>query len=176
MPGPVFREGDTVELRPVEEEDVEFIQRTINNPQVRSSIFAVDPKNRTQEREWVNSLGDNEGAHLLICIDGDPVGSISLKPPNEVWGTAEVGYMITPEQWDNGYATDALGSICGYAFKERRLNKVYATTYATNPASGRVLEKVGFTKEGVLREEGFTEGEYVDVYRYGLLSDEWCQQ
>jgi len=81
--------------------------------------------------------------------------------------------MIAPEEWGNGYATDALTAVCGYAFEERRLNKVYATTYATNPASSRVLEKAGFTREGVLRKEGFVDGDYVDMYRYGLLAEEW---
>lgn len=172
MPGPPFCIGDTVELRTIEEEDIEFLQQTSNDPRVRTSLAAVEPKTRTQERDWIESLDDNEGVHLLVCVDGDPVGSISLKPPNEVWGVVEVGYMITPEQWDNGYATDALATLCEYVFDERRLNKVYATCYATNPASRQVLEKVGFTEEGLLREEGFVDGEHVDVHRYGLLADE----
>lgn len=173
MPGPVFRTGDIVELRTVEEEDVEFLQRTLNDPRVRAGIAASDPINRSTEREWAESQGDTDDAHFLVCVEGDPVGEIGLKPPNEVWGTAEVGYMIAPDEWKNGYATDAVTAVCGYAFEERRLNKVYATTYATNPASGRVLEKTGFTKEGVLRKEGFVEGNHVDMYRYGLLAEEW---
>jgi RimJ/RimL family protein N-acetyltransferase len=175
MPGPVFQEGDTVELRTIEEDDIAFLQQTINNPRIWTGLASVNPKTRAQEREWVDSLGDDGGVHLLVCIDGDPIGIISLKPPNEVWGTVEVGYMITPEQWGNGYATDALTVICGYAFDERRLHKVYATAYATNTASHRVLEKVGFTEEGVLREEGFTNGKHVDLHRYGFLADEWRQ-
>lgn len=176
MPGPTFCEGDVVELRTIEEEDTEFLQQTINDPRVRTSLAAVEPKNRKQERDWVESLGDTEGVHLLVCVDGEPVGNISLKPPNEVWGVVEIGYMITPEQWGNGYATDAVATLCGYAFDERRLNKVYATCYATNPASGRVLEKVGFTEEGLLRAEGFVDGEHVDMHRYGLLADEWQRE
>jgi RimJ/RimL family protein N-acetyltransferase len=173
MPGPPFCTGETVELRPIEEEDAEFLQQTVNDPHVRTSLAAVEPKNRTQELDWIESLGDDGSVHLLVCVDGEPVGIISLKPPNEVWGVVEVGYMITPEQWGNGYATDALATLCGYAFNERRLNKVYATCYATNPASKRVLEKVGFTEEGLLRKEGFGGGEHVDLHRYGLLADEW---
>ena len=173
MPGPVFRDGEVVELCPVETEDVPFVQRVVTDPRVRKGIAASEPMNRVQEREWVESLGDDDGASLLVCVEGDPVGTIGLKPPNEVWGTAEVGYMIDPAQWGNGYATDALRETCGYAFEERRLDKVYATAYATNPASCRVLETVGFEREGVLRDEGFVEGERVDVHRYGLLADEW---
>lgn len=173
MPGPVFLDGETVELRTIEEEDVDFLQRTINDPRVRTTLAPVRPMNRSQEREWVESLGESESVNLLVCAGGDPVGSVDLKPPNADWGVAEVGVMIAPEHWDEGYATEAIDLLCGYAFEERRLNKVYARTSTTNPAAGRVLEKVGFQEEGLLREEGFAEGEHVDLRRYGLLADEW---
>ncbi len=176
MPGPVFRRGETVELRTVETDDVEFLQETVTDPRVRTSLAAVDPMNEHQEREWVESLGEDEGVQLLVCVDGDPVGTIGLEPPNQVWGTAEAGYMITPDEWGNGYATDALRALCDHAFGERRLNKVYATAYASNTASRRVMEKAGFREEGILREEGFRDGEHVDVARYGLLADEWRER
>lgn len=175
MPGPQFREGETVDLHTIEKADAAFLQRTVNDPRVRTNLLAVEPVNGSEEADWIESRGDDDGADLLVCVDGEPVGSVGLKPPNEVWGTAEIGYMIAHDEWGNGYATDAVREICGYAFEERRLDKVYATVYATNPASRRVLEKAGFTEEGVLREEGFVEGERVDVLRYGLLVDEWRQ-
>lgn len=175
MPGVVFLVGDTVELRTIEEEDVDFLQRTINDPRVRTTLAPVGPKNRTQEREWIRTLGESDGVTLLVCVDGDPVGSVDLKPPNEVWGVAEVGIMVAPEYWNEGYATAAIDLLCGYAFEERRLNKVFATTDATNPAAGRVLEKVGFQQEGLLREEGFADGEHVDLHRWGLLAREWSR-
>lgn len=173
MPGPVFRRGEVIELRTVEPEDEEVLQRIVNAPRVRSDIMATEPVNGPQEREWIESLGERDATTLLVCADGDPVGTVTMKAPNETWGTAEIGYMIAPDEWGAGYATDAVEVICRYAFEERRLNKVYATVYETNPASRRVLEKAGFTEEGVHRDEGFAEGEQVDVHRYGLLVDEW---
>lgn len=173
MPGPVFREGTDVTLRTIEEDDAEFLQRLINDPSVRIPIGATEPKNRAEELEWIESLGEDDGVHLLVCVEGDPVGNVTLHPPRERWGIAEIGYMIAPEQWGNGYATDAVREICGYAFDERRLNKVCADCYATNPGSRRVLEKAGFTQEGRFRQEAFIEGEHVDVLRYGLLAEEY---
>lgn len=173
MPGPLFREGTDVVLRTIEEEDAEFLQKTVNNPRVRIPMGAIEPKNNSQEVAWIESLGEDDGINFLVCVDNEPVGSISLKPPNEVDGVVEIGYMIAPEQWGNGYATDAVRTICGYAFDERRLHKVYAHAYATNPGSQRVLEKSGFTQEGRFRQEGFVEGEHVDVLRFGILAEEW---
>ncbi|KAB1198499.1 MULTISPECIES: GNAT family N-acetyltransferase [Haloferax] len=173
MSGAVFLEGDVVELRTVDEDHISFFHEMVNDPRVRRGIAAVDPVTRTNEREWVESRGDDDNINFVICADGDPVGSIGLKPPNVLTGAVEVGYIVAPDHWGNGYATDALRAICGYAFGERRLNKVYAKAFETNPASSRVLEKAGFTREGVHRAEGFVDGEHVDVFRYGLLFEEW---
>lgn len=172
MPGPVFLAGETVDLHPIETDDIPFVQRLINDPQVRTNLEAYAPKNRLQEEAWIESI-DDDNVRLLVCVDGEPVGTIGLKPPNEIWGTAEIGYMIAPDQWGNGYATDAVSLLAGYAFRERRLNRLYATVYATNPASARVLEKVGFEQEGTLRQHAFVDGEYVDVTYYGLLAEEF---
>jgi RimJ/RimL family protein N-acetyltransferase len=173
MPGPAFLVGDVVELRTIELEDADFLQSVVNDPRVRRGLAADAPVTGRQEREWIESLGDDGGVKLLVCADGDPVGTISMQAPDEVWGVAELGYLLAPEAWGNGYATDAVACLCRYAFRERRLHKLYAQVYATNPASGRVLEKNGFQREGVLRREAFVEGAHVDVHRYGLLADEW---
>lgn len=174
MPGPVFRQGKTIALCPIEEEDDEFLEQLINDPRVRREIDSFDPINRAQERDWIDSLGE-DGVHFLICVEGEAVGTIGLNPLYEIAGVSEVGYMITPEQWGLGYATDALTTICGYAFEERRLNKVSAHAYETNPASCRVLQNAGFTEEGCLREGGFVDGAHVDVRCYGLLNEEWFE-
>ncbi|WP_042662104.1 GNAT family N-acetyltransferase [Haloferax sp. ATB1] len=173
MSGAAFLEGDRVELRTVESEHVEFLHETVNDPRVRRGIAASDPVTRVTEREWVESRGDGDDISFVVSVDGDPVGTIGLKPPNVVTGAAEVGYLVAPDHWGNGYATDALRTLCGYAFGERRLNKLYANAYETNPASTRVLEKAGFEREGVHREQGFVDGDHVDVLRYGRLADEW---
>lgn len=173
MPGPLFREGETVELRTVEEEDLEFLQQVVNDPAVRAGLGSSEPINGHEEREWFESIADDDDIHLLICVDGEAVGSIGCHQKSAVWRNAEVGYSLAPDAWNNGYTTDALRELAAYAFDERGFNKLSARAYETNPASQRVLEKVGFEREGVFREEAFVEGEFVDLYRYGLLADEF---
>jgi len=173
MPGPAFLEGETVDLHTITPDDAGFLERLINDESVRTDLGAYDPIHRHEEEEWVESVGDDGGVHLLLATDADPVGSISLKEPHETWGTAEIGYMVAPEHWGEGYCTEAVGLVAGYAFEERRLAKVYATVYEHNDGSRRVLEKNGFQKEGRHREEAFVDGERVDVLRYGLLAEEF---
>lgn len=176
MPGPVFLDGDAVELRTIEDDDAAFLQQTLNDPRVRSSLTASAPRNRAQKADWIAAQADSDRVVLLICADEVPVGTVALNPPNDVWEMAELAYMVAPDEWGNGYATAAVRLICRYGFEERRLNKVYAEPFATNTGSCRVLEKAGFSEEGTLRQEAFVEGEYVDVRRYGLLAEEWNQQ
>ncbi|MFC7132158.1 MULTISPECIES: GNAT family N-acetyltransferase [Salinibaculum] len=172
MPGPRYRDGETVTLRTIEEEDAEFCQRLVNDPRVRTRLFQNGPTNRAQELEFIESATE-QGANLLVCVDGEPVGTVGYNDVNDVWDTAEIGYMIAPAEWGNGYATDALATLTADAFAERGLHKLYAHAYATNDASQRVLEKVGYSQEGLLRKEAVADGEYVDVHRYGLLADEF---
>jgi RimJ/RimL family protein N-acetyltransferase len=176
MPGPVFLHGDAVELRTIEPEDTSFVQELVSDPAVWQSLAAVGPRNHSTHQEWIETRDEDDGAYFLVCVDGEPVGSISLKPPNPAWGTAEIGFMIAPAEWGNGYATRAVELVCDYAFEHRRLDKLYATVFESNPASARVLEKAGFTKEGQHRKEAFTSGERVDIYRYGLLVEEWSPE
>jgi len=174
MPGPVFRRGEAVELRTVEAEDAAFLASLVNDPQVRAGTATTAPISEGDEREWIESAGDDGEVHLLACVDGDPVGIAGLNAPNESFGSVELGYQFAPDAWGNGYATDAARELCGYAFEARRFHKVYAKVYETNPASARVLEKVGFAEEGRHREEAFVDGEHVDIRRFGLLADEWA--
>ena len=174
MPGPTFIEGERVSLHPVEEEDAEFFQRVVNDPDVRQSIGRVEPINRRQEEEYLESLDDTDGVQFVVVADDDRVGTVSLMDVTATFGNGEIGYFFAPESWGNGYATEATELVVDYAFAERRLHKVYAHVFAFNDASRHVLEKNGFEREGTQREQVYVDGEYVDVYRYGLLEDEWA--
>ncbi|WP_435156498.1 GNAT family N-acetyltransferase [Haladaptatus sp. DFWS20] len=80
---------------------------------------------------------------------------------------------MSPDEWGNGYATAAVELLTEYGFNDRRLEKVWASVYAHNEASARVLEKAGFEHEAVHRKEAFVNGDRVDIHYYGLLRDEW---
>ncbi|CCQ34716.1 putative acetyltransferase protein [Halorhabdus tiamatea SARL4B] len=173
MPGHTFLRGEAVTLRPIEEDDATFLAETINHPDVWPSLGAYKPLNHSQEREWIESLGESDDVHLLVCAEDEPVGTVGLNGINDVWGTAELGYYLHPDAQGNGYARDAAERIVRYGFEDHRLAKVYANVYAGNDASQGVLESVGFKREGVFRDHAHVRGERVDVYRYGLLAEEF---
>lgn len=173
MPGSVFLRNDTVELRPIEPEDAGFLAETVNDPRVRGGLSMVDPVNETGEEEWIESLAEDDGVHLLVTVDGEPVGTVGLNHMNDRFGTAELGYYVAPDHHGEGYATAASRLLLRYAFRERGLHRVTAHAFAPNQASRRVLEKVGFREEGRLREDAFVDGERVDTVIHGILAEEF---
>lgn len=174
MTAPVFLDGGTVTLHPVEESDLDFLVRITNDPDVRHGLSVFEPERADDQRDFrVDPEEERDGCSLLVRADGERVGVVDLVHVNTQFGTVEVGYLFDPDAWGNGYATAAVETVVEYAFTERRLHKVYARVFAFNRGSARVLEKVGFERESVLREDAYLYGEYVDTYRYGLLEREW---
>jgi RimJ/RimL family protein N-acetyltransferase len=149
MPGPVFLKGDHVTLRAIEEEDLEFLQEAITDPQVRRSIGGSTPYNLEQEREFFeNVISDNETVQLLISNEETPIGMIGLEPINQEAGVTEVGYWIVPEYWGEGFGTEATELIVEYAFNRLRLHKVTARAFGFNDASQRLFRKSWLHRRG----------------------------
>lgn len=175
MPGPVFLEGDRVELRTFEEEDLVFLRDTVNDARVWPSIGGQTlPSNLEQERKFFQDLNrDDDAVLLLVTVEERRVGIIELEPINWENGVAEVAFLIAPEEQHQGFATDALETIVDYSFEHLRMHKLTAESFTFNEASRDLLERVGFSREGELRQEAFVDGEHTDVMRFGLLVEEW---
>jgi RimJ/RimL family protein N-acetyltransferase len=174
MPGPVFLPGDAVDLHTIEEADLGFLQRGVNDPQVWRAIDRAAPANGPQERGFFEDVVSGDGTvNLLVCADGTPVGTVDLHAIDERAGRAEVGYWVAPDSQRRGYGSEAVALLVTYAFEHRRLHRVAARVVAGNDASRALLAGLGFAEEGVHREAEFVDGAYRDVYWYGVLAEEW---
>ncbi|SDJ40292.1 Protein N-acetyltransferase, RimJ/RimL family [Halovenus aranensis] len=172
MPGPVFLDGEGVTLRPLERDDLSFVQTYYNHPDVRQPLGRTEPKTAGDlEDDFEGYM--QESVNLLICADDEPVGAVALFDWDETAGRVEIGYWVVPDEQGNGYGSDAVSQALTYAFEERRCHKVVAGVFATNEASQGLLETLGFEQEGRFRDQIFVNGEYVDAIRYGLLAEEW---
>jgi RimJ/RimL family protein N-acetyltransferase len=86
---------------------------------------------------------------------------------------AEIGYTLTPERQGHGYATEAVRAVLDHLFRVQGLHRVSAECDARNVASARLLERVGFTREGLRRQHTWIKHEWTDDLLYGLLAEEW---
>ena len=120
------------------------------------------------------------GAVFAICerwaggIESDPIGTVGVMI-DAIDVRGEIGYTLAPESWGKGYATQAAAAFCGWCFDSLGLRKLTAHHMAHNGASARVLQKLGFRHEGLLRAQAFKWGVAHDLVATGLLREEWSR-
>ncbi|MEU8731513.1 GNAT family protein [Streptomyces tendae] len=118
-----------------------------------------------------------EGTGVRVAVeracDGAFVGWVCLVEWNPVHRSASLGYCLDEAMWGHGYATEAAHALLRWAFDTLDLNRVQAEADTRNAASARVLEKMGFVREGTLREDCVVDGEVSDSWVFGLLRREW---
>ena len=173
MPGPVFIDGESVTLRTIEEEDLPYLQRQVNDPTVWRAIGRTDPINAEQERDFFEDVVCEDGSVQLLVCDDDPVGTVGLYLEEGAARTAELGYWIAPDDHGNGYGSEAATLLTEYGFDQRGCHRIEARVFEYNDASQALLESIGFTQEGRRREAAFIDGKYQDILWYGVLAEEW---
>lgn len=102
--------------------------------------------------------------------DGTLVGTVSLMVESPVHRRGELGYILRRDRWGLGYATEAAGLLADFGFTRLGLNRVWAVCDPDNPASARVMEKIGMRYEGRLREDLLVRGEFRDSLLYAVLA------
>ena len=117
------------------------------------------------------------GTGIRVAVDrvsdGSFIGWCGLTRWNPEFHSASLGYCFDDAAWNQGYATEAARTVLQWAFDTLELNRVQAETDTRNAASARVLEKLGFVREGTLREDCVVNGDVSDSWVYGLIRREW---
>ena len=119
--------------------------------------------------------GRGDKFQWIVEVEGEPVGWVTLVVSNWEHGLAEVGYALTTERQRRGVMGAALGQLLDDLFEHTRLERIEARCATDNTASQRVLEKLGFRREGVLRSYFRLHGRRVDNYLYAVLASEWIR-
>lgn len=154
----------------LEDEEVKRFLETRWNPQTLASV-----------RSFVAGMVDSPDSYLFAILErasGRHVGNIKVGPIHARHGYADVSYFIGDRAaWGKGLATEAIRIATGLAFARLGLHRVQAGLYASNVGSGRALEKVGYSREGVQRRQlrltAEEPGVWEDHVWYGLLRSEW---
>lgn len=195
MPGAHIASGERVTLRTLEREDIPFLQRSFANPELRYPLGNGAHKNQDGVEERYE---DENQSRFLVRLeggsgnhDGPPEeggNADALGPTDEAaagrsigvvtltaasWHRPELAYWLVPDVHGEGYGTEAVSLVVDYVFRVHDTPSVGAGVYDFNDASHRLLESLGFTEEGRLREYLFIDGKYRDLVQYGLLRREW---
>lgn len=130
------------------------------------------------ELEFVNKLTENgKGIRLGIFRKSDKilVGTIGYHKWNKAIRKAEIGFEIGSSFWRKGYMNEVIETILNYGFTSMKLNRIEALIIVDNFKSINLLEKYGFTKEGILRENTIRRNVYSNEYIYSLLKSDWMR-
>jgi ribosomal-protein-alanine N-acetyltransferase len=85
----------------------------------------------------------------------------------------EIGYQIIPDHRGKGYGTEAAQLMVDHLFLSRDISRIQAITNTKNTASQRILEEIGFKREGTIRKSGYIRGAWANAYLYSILREEW---
>jgi ribosomal-protein-alanine N-acetyltransferase len=176
--GDAMKDDEKVRLRPVEERDLEALERIDTDPAV-SEPFEWrgfrDPKARRRRWEADGYLSSDGSLLVIATSDGSFAGFVSWTPiltsgPRD--GCFRIGILLFPEHRGKGLGTAVQRLLADYLFSTTLANRLEATTEVDNVAEQRALEHAGFVREGVLRGRGFVRGQWRDGVMYARLRDD----
>lgn len=156
--GPII-ETERLVLCPFESSDAPQVERLAGDRRIAETTIAIPhPYEKGMAEAWIathaTDLAEGRALHLAIRRreEGDLIGAIGLVMAGRRSGEAELGYWIGTPFWNRGYCTEAAAALLRYAFTELRLRKVTACHFSRNPASGRVMEKIGMRPAGETKQ------------------------
>ena len=169
-------------LRPLREDDAAALFAIFSDA-VAMRYWSGPPwTDAAQARQRIASdaAGHAAGEHLALGIvrreDGRLIGRCTLF---DLWPScrrAQVGYILDASAWGQGFAAEAVDALLRHGFDVLGLNRVEADIDPRNTASARLLQRLGFTREELLRERWIVDGEVSDSAIYGLLQREWVDR
>ena len=162
-------------LREWRPEDKADLAENLNNRNILNNLRDGLPYPYTEKdaEDYIHAMlsSDRENTFAFaITLDDRVIGSIGVfRCGNIHCRTAEMGYYIGEKYWGKGYMTSAVRQMCRFIFDQTDIIRIFAEPFAKNTASCRVLEKSGFTCEGILRSNAFKNEEVLDMKMYALI-------
>jgi len=174
-------ETERLLLRPFGPGDAVEVQRLAGDRLIADTTLNIPhPYEDGMADQWISNhpriFAEGKGVTFAITLksSGALVGAISLMGMTEDH-QAELGYWIGSHCWNQGICTEAGLAVVRYAFSALGLIRVHASHLTRNPASGRVLQKLGMRHESSRRQHRKKWDKYEDLEVYGLLKDEWIE-
>lgn len=167
-----------IKLRAIEESDLELLLEMINDSEIEKMTGGGGlPVSSIQQRKWFESIQarNNEVRLMIETEQYGTIGIISLTAIDFKNRTSEFHYKLATSVnlKGHGYGTKALISIINYAFNYLNLNCIYSNNIEYNYVTEHIKEKLGFKKEGTLRQRVYKNGKYHNIHVWSILKEDW---
>jgi ribosomal-protein-alanine N-acetyltransferase len=178
MVQPILETGRLI-LRPFILNDAPDVQRLGGASEVADTTLNVPhPYEISDAQQWISGQAARfaSGSSVAYAItqrtDSILLGAISLMEISARHRRAELGYWLGVPFWTQGYMTEAAAALVNYGFTALNLHKITAGHFTRNPASGRVMQKIGMVCEGIRYQHVCKNGVFEDHAIYGLLAQD----
>jgi len=161
-----------IELRELKSDDREWLVRYLNNEQlVRYLASRIPQPYSFEDANWWVEVGSKEGAFVrAITFDGAFCGVIGAYTKEAEYAhAAELGYWVAQEYWNKGIASKAVTEFTELVFTTTEIQRLYAVVSAPNLASIQVMNKAGYSLEGILRKSVQRHGQFYDEHLFARL-------
>jgi len=168
-------ETPRLKLRPYIEADIDELLPLVGVREVAATTLRIPhPYTRENAADFLALAQEPDKIWLAVTLrsNGHQIGGIGLRVDRE-HQHAELGYWLGVSYWGQGFATEAGRAMLRYGFEELHLHRIFASHFKHNPASGRVLRKLGLRYEGCQRDHIRKWDEFIDSELYGMLQREW---
>jgi RimJ/RimL family protein N-acetyltransferase len=168
--------GKYVKLRPFEKSDLEICRERINDPEIAESFLRVLPVSMHEHIQWYEKIiSDKSRVTFAIETIKDKryIGNTGLMSIDWRNRKGKLWIYIDKKFWGKGYGKESVSSLVKYAFNSLNFNKVSLDVAIFNQQAIRLYKSVGFKKDGILREDIFLQGRYIDVLRMSILKSEF---
>jgi RimJ/RimL family protein N-acetyltransferase len=170
--------GEKIALRPMEPAEVVLIHKWANNPDVMPFWDGEEKTIAQVKADWrphyFSDRNPYSGRCFTILRGNAPIGMICYNKIDRHNRNTEIDMVIgQKENWGLGYGSDALKTLVRYLFDRFELNRIWLGTHKYNTRAIRAYEKVGFKKEGLLREDAWIRDKFVDTVILSLLRKEF---
>jgi RimJ/RimL family protein N-acetyltransferase len=173
---------ERLRLRPFTSDDAEAVTALVSDRRIAADTLAIPhPYERAMAESWLaghaGAFARGESATFaVVALDsGALVGCVGLGISRE-HQRAEIGWWIGVPYWGRGYCTEAAEAVMRWALETLGLHRIDAHHLSRNPASGRVMQKLGMQHEGKLRGHVRKWGVQEDVELYGVLKEEFVDR
>jgi [ribosomal protein S5]-alanine N-acetyltransferase len=173
--------ANRVSLRWITDEDVDAFYAIYSNCEVMRYWSTPPLVDREDAANLIKKIHADWQRRLILKwgiarrSDDQLIGSLTLFNIEFNHRRAELGYALGRDHWGQGYMHEALQTVLAYAFETLNLHRLEADIDPRNTASIKTAERLGFKREGILRERWQTNGEIEDAFFYGLLAHEWLR-
>lgn len=170
---------DRLRLRPFSEADGEDLYALQSDARVLRYWDSPPWTDRSHIERFLAGCRQmaDEGTGVRIAVarrsDESFIGWCTLNSWNPTFRSASLGYCFVESAWGCGYATESADALLTWAYASLDLNRVQAETDTRNLGSAKLLEKLGFLREGTLRQDCVVDGDVSDTWVYGLLRSDW---